>query len=50
VLTVLKKQKYDPVLSVVFFAFGYFLMYAGDSSYRALKACWQGKNEAKKLQ
>jgi len=47
--TVLKKQKYDPVLSVVFFAFGYFLMYAGDSSYRTVKAWWQGKKEAKKL-
>jgi len=46
--TVLRKQKYDPVLSVFFFFFGYALMFAGDATYQSVKAWWKGKKEAKR--
>lgn len=46
VRTVLKKQKYDPVLSVFFFLFGYSLMYIGDATYQSVRGWWM---ESKKL-
>jgi hypothetical protein len=49
--TVLKKQKYDPVLSVFFFFFGYSLMYLGDSTYQCVRAWWkESKKSAAKKQ
>ncbi len=50
VRTVLKKQKYDPVLSVFFFFFGYSLMYLGDYTYQSVRAWWREskKSAAKK--
>lgn len=39
--------KYDPKLSVAFFAFGYFLSYCGDTAYRQIKKYIQTRKEAK---
>jgi hypothetical protein len=40
-----RKQKYDPKLSVAFFAFGYFLSFLGDSLYRAYMERYAGKKK-----
>jgi hypothetical protein len=46
VRTVLKKQKYDPVLSVFFFLFGYSLMFIGDTTYQSVRAWWKDSKKS----